>query len=101
MTMFRQGDVLIVNVNTEIPKDAKPVDHCTLALGEMTGHSHRIATGAKMYVDGNGLQFIEVLGKSAEVLHEEHGTISLPGPGVYRIDHQREYQPSGIRNVQD
>lgn len=90
--MYRQGDVLIVEVEA-IPADARPLDHCVIALGEATGHRHRIETGAEQLRTEGGVQYLRVLGDSADLVHEEHATITLPGPALYRVLHQREFMP--------
>jgi hypothetical protein len=93
--MYRQGDVLIVPAQ-EIPDDARAVDHCVLATGEATGHAHRIESGAVQLVTAGGEQFVRVEADQVEVRHEEHASIFLPGPAVYRIVHQREYAPPAL-----
>ena len=90
--MYRQGDVLLVPVDG-FPAQAHPVEHTVVAHGEMTGHTHRFATGAEQFVVDDGTQFVRVIGRSADLVHEEHGTLTLPGPRVYRVVHQREYAP--------
>ena len=91
--MYRQGDILIVPA-TEIPPHSRRLDHCVIALGEATGHQHRIAEGAEQWRTAEGEQFVRVTGPAARLVHEEHGTITLPGPGIYRVIHQREYEPA-------
>ena len=73
--MIRQGDLLIVRIDS-IPQLAAPRVPCVLALGEGTGHSHRIEAGAQLYSGGGGL-FVEVFDESATLVHEEHGPVSL------------------------
>lgn len=91
--MYRQGDILIVKVGS-IPADARLLDHCVIALGEATGHRHRIETGAEQLRTDAGDQFIRVLTPAADLVHEEHATITLPGPALYRVLHQREFMPA-------
>ena len=98
--MFRQGDVMIQKVQF-IPKTAVKQDTCVLALGEATGHAHQIKRGAYLLIDTDGAKYIDVIGRSAMVVHEEHGPITLKGPAVYRVVQQREYTPTEIRNVMD
>jgi hypothetical protein len=43
---------------------------------------------------------IEVTEDSADLIHDEHGTITLPR-GSYQVIRQREYTPEAIRNVED
>ena len=89
--MYRQGDVLFVPA-AEVPADAAPAGHTVVAHGEVSGHTHRFECGAEQWIAA-GVQFVRVTGATAELVHEEHATLSLPGPGVYRVVHQREYDP--------
>lgn len=91
--MYRQGDILIVRVD-RIPEDARPVEHCVIALGEATGHRHRIESGAEQLCTAAGDQYVRVVEAQVELLHEEHGTVTLPGPALYRVVHQREFLPA-------
>jgi hypothetical protein len=81
----------------------------TVAYGEVTGHSHRLADlrsaevleiGDDLYVhvSEHGLSIEGDPG--ATFVHEEHGPITLP-PGDYRVQIQREYSPEEIRSVID
>lgn len=104
MKFYRQGDVGIQEMQ-EIPAAAKKQrrknNRHVLAYGEVTGHAHAIHDNkTDMYIDDNGNLWLEVKGKSADVVHEEHKTITLT-PGTYRISHQREYHPEEIRGVID
>ena len=100
MFQARQGDVFIIGA-TVIPETAKKADRCILALGEVTGHAHQIKEEAFLWVDTDGTKYIEVFGSEATVQHEEHGSILLSGPAIYRVIQQREYSPEAIRNVAD
>ena len=100
MMMYRQGDVLISSVS-RIPQTAVKQKRCVLALGEVTGHAHQIHEEAFLWVDTDGTKYVDVFGSEATLVHEEHGPIVLPGPGLYRVTQQREYSPEEIRNVQD
>lgn len=95
--MYRQGDVLIVKADA-IPADAVQLDHCVVALGEATGHQHRVREGAQQWRTRTGEQYLKVLGAKAELVHEEHGTIALPGPAIYHVVHQREFEPTAERS---
>lgn len=62
-----------------------------LALGEATGHHHRIEVA-----DVNDMEIVETDGgfiltlkKEATITHQEHLPIKL-APGVYRSGHERE-----------
>jgi hypothetical protein len=91
--MFRQGDVLIMQV-PKLPENAQPVEwqeRVVLAYGEVTGHAHAISTDyAKMYT-WEGDRLLEVK-PGAQLVHEEHAAITLPA-GVYKVIQQREYVP--------
>lgn len=88
--LYRQGDVLLV-VFPKMPERAPRQLHCTLARGEMTGHSHRIPVGAIYFGDRSDWAFVQVTGSHADLVHEEHATIRLPGPAFYRVILQREF----------
>jgi hypothetical protein len=98
--MWRHGDVLIASIDG-IPDEARLQTHTTLARGEVTGHSHRVAEPrtAELY-EMNGLLFLRVIAATATVVHQEHKPITLPR-GNYRVWIQREYTPSEIRRVVD
>jgi len=119
--MYRQGDVLLVRVDS-IPRKAKditPKDRIVLAYGEVTGHAHAVypevaeqgaldrifgkdpqspALKAKLW-DAGAERFLQVMEKTA-LRHEEHTAIELP-PGNYKVVRQREYDPERDRFVAD
>ena len=99
--MWRHGDVFIAEVKT-IPNDVKPLPHCVLAEGELTGHSHRIRESgvAQMFEGPGGVRFLRIDAETATLIHQEHSAISLPR-GCYRVWIQREYSPEEIRRVVD
>jgi hypothetical protein len=109
MKLYRQGDVLFKEITRLPDGDRKKRDNATVAYGEVTGHSHALALedrdAAEVIEIGDGL-FVHVsaegIGIEGEVafIHEEHGPVTLP-PGNYEVVIQREYEPSGIRSVQD
>jgi hypothetical protein len=107
--LYRQGDVLMKRI-TKLPQgERKKRENATLAYGEVTGHSHRVAVedralaevleidkrGLYVHVSENGIHI-----EGIHIVHEEHGTIALP-PGDYKITIQREWNPEAIRNVLD
>lgn len=100
MALYRHGDLLVQQAS-EIPEDARQLQHLVLAEGELTGHSHRIAErdAAVMYQSDEGT-FLRIVGERATLIHQEHGPIVL-GTGVYRVWRQREYTPQAIRIVRD
>lgn len=99
--LYRHGDVLVARVGS-IPKRAERVAGLTLARGEATGHSHRIAEddGRAQLLRHGGELFLKIEERSATLVHDEHGPIALE-PGMYRVWKQREYVPSdGTGKVQ-
>jgi hypothetical protein len=98
--MWRHGDVFVAAI-AEIPADASRQPNCILAHGEMTGHTHRIEKfGDAQMFERDGQLYLQVLAPSANLVHEEHATISLP-QGNYRVWQQREYTPTEIRTIAD
>lgn len=99
MKVYRQGDVLIMRVDS-IPAEAQPAPDLILAHGEVTGHKHQIldAKRVKRYV-AERLQYLAVKAK-VQVQHEEHSPITLP-PGEYVVMIQQEYTPGALRAVMD
>jgi hypothetical protein len=120
LQQWRQGDVFIEQVAESVDGRKRLDDgkgEVVLALGQVTGHSHRIESPhASLYLEqattavpdavllglGGGLipDRLLVLDGPATVVHEEHGSISLDA-GTYRIRIQREYSPAELRNVAD
>jgi hypothetical protein len=90
--MFRQGDVLLIPVH-EVPDDALLIDlgsRIVLAEGEATGHAHALLADHLELVElDDETRYVEVFGP-AELVHEEHDTISLE-PGAYEVRRQREF----------
>jgi hypothetical protein len=99
-TCYRQGDVFIIPV-AKLPSGKRKNHGGVLALGEATGHSHRLADLQKAEVCTIGDDmYMDVLKDGANVIHQEHATITLP-KGAYMVRIQREYTPAGIRRVYD
>lgn len=99
MNCYRHGDVVLVPVS-EIPRTAKDAGHRTLAQGEVTGHSHRIASGIARYLEEAEARFLRVGDGGAVLTHEEHGDLTVPR-GDYQVMIQSEYSPEGWRRVAD
>jgi hypothetical protein len=106
--VYRQGDVLLVPVPTaEVPATAVPAPRdragrMVLARGEATGHAHVIVgPDTVLLADRDDVDrlFVKIITR-ARVVHEEHGTITVPA-GSYRIIRQREYVPGAFRYVAD
>ena len=115
---IRQGDVLLVPVKS-LPQGATLLAgqerKVVLALGEVTGHHHRIehapigAGAAAEMVEAliarcrlyehNGDRFL-VVDAPVALQHEEHATIDL-APGVYEVPIQVEHTADMVRRVAD
>lgn len=109
--LVRQGDVLVMSLAGEIPKDAVAVPHgikgrIVLAYGESTGHHHSIAVldreAELLAAPSTTDRFLRIMASSGvELTHQEHATIALP-PGDYVVRTQREYVAPDIeRKVLD
>ena len=98
--MWRHGDVLIAAAQA-VPPAARRQFSAVLAYGEITGHSHRFqdADAVELW-EHDGILFVNVLAKTATIVHEEHRPITIPR-GTYRVWMQREYTPEAIRQVAD
>ena len=103
LTMFRQGDVMLMTVERRdgMAEVAREDGRIVLAHGEVTGHAHAIVSmDATLFMDEKTLnRYLDV--KAPVILdHEEHGQIDLPS-GFYEVRRQREYRPEGLRPVAD
>ena len=102
-TLRRHGDLLIRAV-PEIPSGLTKQADTILALGEATGHHHRLVNGqATVYADSNGKKYFEVAEEEGcELVHEEHKPIEIP-KGNYEVVIEKEYEPftEAIRTVAD
>lgn len=112
---YRQGDVLIWSCDdSEFErqlKDAEPKQlnangDAVVALGERTGHSHRVtrlARGARAFrktIPTGEAHLFDFVGRGHRIDHEEHAAIDLP-PGKYKMTIQRQYVAGRVRNVAD
>ena len=104
----RQGDVGLVTC--KIPASAKQIKTRPLALGEVTGHSHRVAAadapGIEMYemTDESGVHtFLRVTADGeVSIVHEEHGMVKLPAGWEGEVRIAREYdEEQDFRRVVD
>ncbi len=68
------GDVQVVQVGA-VPAGARRVQHSSLG-----------PWGAIYFETEAGVGFVRVVGSFVDLTHEEHGTIRLPGPAVYRLE---------------
>ena len=91
-----QGDVYLKATILPAAIDDVPADangRTILALGEVTGHSHRFEQdNVKMYAanDNSGRRFIVVSDTPATLFHEEHAPITF-APGAYEIYIARQW----------
>ncbi len=107
MTIYRQGDVLIIAAS-DVPPELKTVPRdagrIVLAYGEVTGHAHAIRDRhAELLAatdDDITDLFLRIVRGAATLIHEEHDTITLP-PGDYVVRRQREYTPEASVWVAD
>ena len=110
---FRQGEVLFEEVGPEeargLPEFGKAGEDYRTQLvgsgvieeGETSGHAHRLGGEGELYRYGTG-RYINTGKAGAEVTHEEHKTINLPGERHFRVTIQREYdEAQRQRNVLD
>jgi len=103
MPILRQGDVLLVGVDTLPPNVvtlSPEVGRCfVLVRGEQSGHAHTLPADARvsMYrVEGRSaetIQYVTVRGPSVALGHEEHASMPVPR-GHYRVVVQRQYDPA-------
>jgi hypothetical protein len=100
---IRHGDVYLVQSNKKVAGKRTGNNSPVLALGEVTGHSHRLNTmeGVERF-EIDGVRFLQVSADGISISHEEHGTLDIP-PGLYeeRIDREYDYSANAIRNVAD
>lgn len=91
MEYLRHGDLCFSPTN-EVPKEAverKLATEYVLALGEATGHAHRLKGKAKVYdLPDDGM--ILAVEEEAELSHEEHATLKF-APGLYLLKREREF----------
>lgn len=109
---YRQGDVPLVpyaGSTAGFEPQPAPGGKIVLALGEATGHHHRIEFAfdaldpeqARLYRDPlTGAQIVAIGGGGATLLHEEHDPIALP-PGNYLQLVQVEDDGEMIHQVAD
>ena len=90
--IIRHGDVVVEKIK-ELPEALKKIEIKPLALGEVTGHSHRVLVAdpidLEMHEDNEGKLYFQ-LKSQGQLVHEEHKTITLE-PGIYTTKIQRVY----------
>ncbi len=90
----RHGDVFIFKMNRKKNmSNVKKQKQVTLALGEVTGHSHKLSSNEDILICDSNPEFkIFEMNGSGILTHEEHSEIILP-PGQYISIIQMEYDP--------
>ena len=102
--MVRQGDILLVLVDGDVPRGARVVEReggsIVIAHGEATGHRHRVRSNDAELYERATERFLRARAP-VELVHEEHGTIELRA-GLYKVLRQREYVPQSMpREIAD
>lgn len=96
---IRQGDVLLDPAAVAMPEGVQPKSEVILALGELTGHAHRLASACVYEWEANGQRYVRVEGKEPGTLtHEDHDPIpaAVVASGVtYRVVPQRQWDLQG------
>jgi len=89
--VYRQGDVLLVEVKGRVKGKVVAKGRIVLAEGEATGHAHVVEADPEDAVlkEFDGKRFLEVY-REASVTHQEHATITLK-PKTYEVRRQREW----------
>lgn len=89
----RQGDILLERVDREAPvgQYVRVAEDGVIALGEATGHAHKLVGGSLVTDRGTMLAVVPGGGR---VVHDEHDTLELE-PGVWLVHRQREYVAPG------
>lgn len=99
--MYRQGDVLIIEVNS-IPEGvevARENGQLIVAHGEATGHMHAVAEPEVKMIEVDQARYLQAM-DAFTITHQEHDIVHVPA-GSYKIIYQREYSPERIRRVID
>lgn len=95
---IREGDILLIAVDVEPPEGARRTGEVVLAMGEVTGHAHRLTADAILEWRTDGQRYVRVLGTEAGAIsHEEHDPqpAHVVTPEVtYRVVQQREWDLS-------
>ena len=99
LQQIRQGDILLVAVDHQPPKNARLTTEVVLAEGELTGHAHRLRAAQVLEWEVAGQRYIRVLGDEPGTLnHEEHDPVPVAvvqPETTYRVVLQREWNLAG------
>ena len=105
---FRQGDVYLIKVDnfdkTNYVKRESKNNNLILAYGEVTGHHHSISLldypDVELFENKDGDMLLDIP-NVAMLTHQEHKPAINLSPGKYEVYIQEEYDPEGMRKVQD
>lgn len=104
MNMYRQGDLLFVELSGPPKGNRRVRRNGHILEGEVTGHVHAVAdVEAAQVFDVGKNRYMTVSEKGGvAITHPEHDKLDLP-KGYYRVRRQREFKPrgSGSQVVQD
>ena len=98
---IRQGDILFESVpegSYREDEDLYEINSKTVALGEVTGHSHsyrkndQVVLYHKRFDDMPSQVLVEASSTVAELQHQEHLSIQFP-KGEYKIKREQSYNP--------
>lgn len=92
--IIRQGDVLLVPVSIEVPRDAMITNSVILAEGETTGHNHVLeAPKIARWED-----FVCIMDDMGTLSHPDHDPkpARVVPTGTYRVVRQKEFSLSGM-----
>lgn len=104
--IYRQGDVLLIEVDNETLFEGKKQERdnqgrLVLEYGEVTGHAHAFYhQGVNLTLIQGGLRILETEEESI-LKHEEHADIILPAKKKFKIVRQVQYTPERIIQVAD
>ena len=99
MKDIRQGDVCLTPVK-QIKGEQECKGEKILAYGEVTGHKHILKGDATFYKHQNQV-LVEVGEQGAQLIHDEHGQLSVP-KGIYQVVLQRQFTiQQGIQRAMD
>jgi len=94
MKQIRQGDVLLVAVEKQIPAGTETMARTILAEGELTGHAHTLTAPEVYDWVESGQRYVRVSGGPGVLYHEEHDPIPapvLPADVTFRVIPQQEW----------
>jgi len=86
----RHGDLLIRQVY-QIPNNAIPLSTNIIAVGEKTGHNHKLNGQHQVYETPDKQTFFEAK-QDLSLNHPEHDTLKI-SKGCYLVVHEQEHNP--------